>query len=275
MSTPTTEQAREAVNVFASIDVLGLLSAQGYPNVVGSIEDAIKKHYYDLLEFDPDMMIGFIRPGVMNLPMQKWDANTLSYAIDPAWQMMIDRAKEIANEKNTAQHKRFFSTSGTKNLLNDYVRLIANRGNTQGWKLGINDSDVETFEGVKYLTSTYNLSVKVKADQWIRWWANSITPFSGMQCIIAKISKYNSPRDLPELKHQQNVTVPYRFPSGETNAEGTISYHTETQSAFSRMGQLKPMGQTKIQYDILFNMVDSKGFIIASFQVDPEIIVVT
>jgi len=56
---------------------------------------------------------------------------------------------------------------------------------------------------------------------------------------------------------------------------GDKGYTTATSAAFSRVGQLKTnvTPGSRIAYDILFNLVDNKGDIIASFQVDPEIIV--
>ena len=92
--------------------------------------------------------------------------------------------------------------------------------------------------------------------------------------MIGNITNANRPQPLSQLDHQQDLTISYSFPSGSI---GTNIYHTATQQAFSRMGQLSSSVAvgSKIQYDILFNLVDNQGDIIASFQVDPEIRVIS
>ena len=75
MTTPTTTEAKEAVNIFASIDVLGLLADTDYPGLNGSsIQDAIKSHYRNLpvtQNGDYADMLEF----VMKKDLQKWKNN--------------------------------------------------------------------------------------------------------------------------------------------------------------------------------------------------------
>lgn len=198
--------------------------------------------------------------------MQQWSEAKEQYIFTGIWNEVVTQAN--------GQYKIFASTAGTKTLLNKYVRLIANRGDTQGWKLAVDASDlITTPDGQQYLTNAFNLSVKAYPGQWLRWWGNSITPFSALQCIVGNITNENRPSGLSQLQHQQNNSVTYNYPSGLLNEN---TYYTATSVASSRMGQLDSTissGQ-KIQYGILFNLVDPEGDIVASFQVDPEIIVV-
>lgn len=48
---PTNEEARVAINIFTSIDVLGLLADPDYPEA-GTIEDAIKNYYNQITSID-------------------------------------------------------------------------------------------------------------------------------------------------------------------------------------------------------------------------------
>ncbi len=255
---PTPQEARDAVNIFASIDVLGLLGDTDYPGA-STIEQAIKEFYNGITSIDAGL-----RAYAMTQDLQTWSDAKGRYEYSGVWNTVIAQAG--------GRYKTFASTSGTKELLSKYVRLIANRGDTQGWKLAVNGSDL-TNTTPQYLTEAFNLSVKARPSQWLRWWGNSITPFSALQCVIGKITNENRPQDLAQLQHQQNVSVTYNYPSGVI---GDSTYHTSTSVAFSRMGQLKPDNTvgSKIQYDILFKLVDPQGDVIASFQVDPEIIVI-
>ena len=257
-TTPTSTEAREAVNIFASIDVLGLLNDKDYPGLGGSsIEDAIKKHFEQYIPQDE-------RAYLMSRPLQKWNSKKEKYVFNGMWNEYISEAN--------GNYKKFASTSGTTELLGKYVRLIANRGDTQGWKLKIDGSDL-TKGSPQYLTEAFNLSVKAKPGQWLRWWGNSITPFSELQCVISSITNRGRPQPLTQLDHQQDISVVYNFPSGVID---NSTYNTASSVAFSHMGQLNSnvAVNSKIQYDILFKLVDSDGDVIASFQVDPEIIVI-
>lgn len=264
---PTSEEAREAVNVFTSIDVLGMLADTELPSLGGqSVEQGIKDYYNSALAGNPSATS--LLPIAMTQPLQSWSPTQNAFVFNPLWDMLIAMAP--------GQYPVFGAGDGRASaeaFFSNYVRLIANRGDTQGWKLAVDQSDIVSDGGQDYLTQAFNLSVKAKPGQWIRWWGNSITPFSALQCVIGRITARTGSGDLPELENQQNLTVVYNYPSGQN---GTDSYHTATNTAFSRMAELKtsvPVG-TKIQYNILFHMVDNQGDIIASFQVDPEIIVI-
>ncbi len=127
-------------------------------------------------------------------------------------------------------------------------------------------------------THPKSINIRVIAATNANLWGNSITPFSDIQCIIGSITRQGFPQDLPQLQHQQNVTINYKYPSGMNEGsssyntadslmnEGSSSYNTADSFAFSRIGQLKSnlnVGD-KISYDIKFNMVDPQGDIIAS-----------
>lgn len=262
MTKPNTTEAREAVNVFASIDVLGLLDDPDYPGA-STIEQAIKDHYNSILSGSHADLMRF----AMTQPLQAWSDAKQQYLFSGVWDQVVSLAGR--------NHKKFANTQGTRELLAKYVRLIANRGDTQGWKLSVDGSDLTGTPPNQYLTEGYNLSIKAKPGQWIRWWGNSITPFSALQCVIGDITQAGRPHPLPQLEHQQDVTVVYNFPSGVIG-EHAREYTTATNAAFSRMGELKVDANVgdRIPYDILFNLVDGQGDIVASFQVDPEIIVV-
>jgi hypothetical protein len=255
---PDSKEAKVAVNIFASIDVLGLLEDPDYPGAT-TIESAIKDYYNNITSIDADL-----RRYAMTQPLQKWDKEKERYLFSGAWNSVIEEAK--------GQFKTFSNTSATKELLNRYVRLIANRGDTQGWKLQVDGSDL-TDTQPQYLTEAFNLSVKAKPGQWLRWWGNSITPFSALQCVIGKITNNDRPQGLSELQYQQDVSVAFNYPSANISDS---SYTTASSVAFSRMGQLKldvKKGE-HISYDILFRLVDPQGDVLAAFQVDPEIIVI-
>ncbi len=264
---PTTLEAKDAVNVFASIDVLGMLADTELPSLGGkSVEDGIKDYYQNALA--GNATAAALLPIAMVQPLQSWSEPQNAFVFNPLWDMLIamvpGKFQVFGAGDGRTSAEAFFA---------NYVRLIANRGDTQGWKLAVDKSDVVSDGGQDYLTQAFNLSIKAKPGQWIRWWGNSITPFSSLQCVIGKITRRTGSGDLTELENQQNLSVVYNFPSSEN---GTGSYHTATNTAFSRMAQLKPsipVG-TKIQYNILFHMVDNQGDIVASFQVDPEIIVI-
>lgn len=259
---PTSDQAKVAVNIFASIDVLGLLSDPDYPET-GTVEDAIKNFYNSISSINAGL-----RAYAMTQPLQKWNEQKEQYEFSGIWNTVISEAQ--------GRYKIFASTSGTKALLNKYVRLIANKGDTQGWKLAVNESDLVTLDGQRYLTEAFNLSVKAYPGQWLRWWGNSITPFSALQCVVGKITNENRPQGLRQLQHQQSNSVIYSYPSASID-DGN-AYQTATSVAFSHMGQLKSDNTVsvgnKIQYDIQFKLVDPQGDVVASFQVDPEIIVI-
>ena len=265
---PTSDQAREAVNVFTSIDVLGLLDHRGYdpyqPDL--TIEELIQKYYLEL-----PTTTDAHRQLAQGVRLQTWDDEKQQYLYEGIWDTIIKEAQK----ENKNQYKEFNRTYEGEEILGMYVRLIANRGDTQGWKLEVKDGDIVTDEhDNKYLTQAYNLSIKAKPEQWIRWWGNSITPFSAIQCVVERITTAGRPQDLPQLDHQQSMTISYQFPSGNIQASPP-EYTTAQSYAFSRLGQLKPGGKEKIQYDIRFNMVDLQGDIIAAFKVDPEIMVVS
>jgi len=264
---PNAQEAKEAVNVFASIDVLGMLTDTALPSLGGkSVEEVIKEYYQNELAGNASAAV--FLPMAMSQSLQTWSDTHHAYTFNPLWDMLIgmvpDKFKVFGAGDSGANAEAFFA---------NYVRLIANRGDTQGWKLALDKSDIVTDGGQDYLTQAFNLSIKAKPGQWIRWWGNSITPFSSLQCVIGKITRRTGSGDLTELDNQKNLSVVYNFPSSEN---GTGSYHTATNTAFSRIAQLKPSISvgTKIQYNILFHMVDNQGDIVASFQVDPEIIVI-
>ncbi|NER87131.1 hypothetical protein [Moorena sp. SIO3A2] len=257
----TSDEARDAVNVFAAVDVLGLLEHTGYGGQKSTIEEQIKNYYLSLSYIPMDLKnLGKQRS------LQEWDEEKEKYTFSGIWDEIIKLSQH--------KYKIFRSTSGGADILSKYVRLIANRGDTQGWILEVDGSDLYEEGGVKYLTEAYNLSVKAKPEQWIRWWGHSMSPFSAIQCVIEDITRVRRPEPLPELINQHNQTITYQFPSGNIGSMPP-EYITAQTQAYSRLGQLSPGQLQKIKYDIKFNMVDTNGDIIAAFQVDPEIIVVS
>jgi len=210
-STPSAKEAKDAVNVFASIDVLGLLEDKDYPGLGKgkTIEDAIKEYYQDIVgPQDPDLI-----KLAMSHPLQEWNDQKQQYIFSGLWDTVIAKANANGN------YIKFASTSGTEKLLSKYVRLVAKRGDTKGWKLRLDKGDLTGEPPNQYLTEAYNLSIKAKPGQWIRWWSNSITPFSALQCVIAKITNEGRPEGLHQLNNQHSISIVYDYPSG-TLGEG-------------------------------------------------------
>ena len=66
---PTSEEAREAVNVFTSIDVLGMLADTELPSLGGqSVEQGIKDYYNSALAGNPNA--ASLLPIAMTQPLQ-------------------------------------------------------------------------------------------------------------------------------------------------------------------------------------------------------------
>ncbi|NEP23809.1 AidA/PixA family protein [Moorena sp. SIO3I6] len=262
---PTSEEARLAVNVFVSIDILGLLDHKESRSA-DSIEEQIKSYYLglDIPENEP------LKTIAKQQPLQEWDKEKKHYVFNSYWNVIIEQA-----HKNSKENYKVFSNSpAVQDILGKYVRLIASRGDTQGWKLAIDKSDLITeSNNVTYLTETYNLSIKAKPNQWIRWWGNSITPFCDIQCVVANITTAGRPTKLEELENEHYETTVYMYPSGSVG-KTPPEYVTAQSRAYSYIGQLKPGNSKKINYDITFHLVDHRGDIIAEFRVDPEIRVI-
>ena len=234
--------------------MLGLLGDTDFAGGI-SIEQHIKDFYSTVPGINPGLLAY-----AMTQPLQKWDVDRERYEYTGVWNTIVGLAG--------GGYKKF---AGTQKLFNKYVRLIADAGDTQGWKLRVDKSDL-TPTTPQYLTEAFNLSVKAKPSQWLRWWGNSITPFSSLQCVIGKITNEGRPHDLAQLQNQQDASVVYYYPSANIS---TSKYITASSVAFSRIGQIKPnTPKGPIGYDILFKLVDPQGDVIASFQVDPEIIVI-
>lgn len=267
----TTNAAQNAVNIFVSIDVLGLLGDTDYPGLSGqTIDEAIREYYIAQLDGSQYADIHQTLELARNYPLQSWNESKQLYEFNALWNFILSYANT-----HSIGPKRFASTSGTEEVLGNYVRLIANRNDTKGWKLAVDASDLE--DG--YLTQAYNLAVKAWPGQWLRWWGNSVSPYSAIQCVVGLITGEGRPWALPQLQEQHGDSVSYNFPSGLKN---DTTYSVETNSAYSWMGQLKPdtpitdqqTGANLINYDIKFNLVDPDGDIFAVFQIDPSIIVI-
>ena len=163
---PTSDQARDAVNIFASLDVLGILSDKNYPGQTNkTIETVIKEYFVNNATVKaniPQETLNFAK----TQPLQNWNGNSGRYIFNGVWDSIVAAAE--------GQFPKFASTAGTRELLAKYVRLIAGRGDTQGWKLAVDSSDLVKDGNATYLTEAYNLSVKAYPGQWLRWWGNSI-----------------------------------------------------------------------------------------------------
>ncbi len=265
---PTSEEAKNAVNIFASVDVLGLLSDEGYykgqTNDKGkpkTIEDGIKESYAALNKSDTTYQ-DYVKLAIKQ-DLQTWNTDKQRYEFSGIWNEVISRSGK--------KFPTLSSTSGVVEVLKNYVRLIGTRSDTVGWK--ISEGETKEIDGVTYMTSAYNLSVQAKQKQWLRWWGNSITPFSALQFVINKITNAGRPSLLMALGNQQNDVVVFNYPSGKVD-DSEASYHTATSTAYSIMGQLSATASGKIQYDISFKIVDPQGDVIVQFQVDPEIVVI-
>lgn len=263
MSTISGLEAKEAVNIFVSVDILGLLSAK-YKG--STIEEEIKEHYINFAEDNPSL--GINCPS-QTTSLQEWVDSTNSFSFNAGWNAAISRATEKG-----CGPKRFDNKKEVKKLFEKYVRLIASYGDAVGWKLSPKPEDYEKYGDDEYLKAAYNLSVKAKPDQWIRWWGNSITPFSSIHCAVRKITNVNQSSSLSFLDHQQSSDVKYRFP--ELSVKEASKYEISSTRVYSTVGQLKcDDSEVKvIKYDLLFDMVDHEGDIIARLQADPEIRVV-
>jgi hypothetical protein len=78
---------------------------------------------------------------------------------------------------------------GDYKTLAQYTRLISSRDATIGYK--ILPSDTITEKGSDYLKNTYNLSIRARSGDTIRWWGHTINPGQSTQAVIHDITGPN------------------------------------------------------------------------------------
>ncbi|MDQ1354584.1 MAG: AidA/PixA family protein [Acidobacteriota bacterium] len=171
-------------NIFASIDVKGILD----------------KYKVDIINF-----YGFD-------PTQRWEGLT------PEQQARL-RGLNL-NDYNRSNPKSICRIGyDNYTAVSDYTRLVSCKDSTIGWKL--RDQDIKTVSGERYLTTTYNLAIRAKNRDTIRWWGHTINPGEQTQAVLSDVDQPGSSTEKPpEFTQYVRKSVSFLNPAAPIDPTG-------------------------------------------------------
>ena len=192
-----------------------------------------------------------------------------AYGGDPTIPFIIDQAL-INKLKEKAANPPLFGWTDYKQIP-DYTRLVSAKRSDARYPLTADDVD----QG--YLTTIYNLQIRVSKGDTIRWWGHSIDPKSSTQSIISNVNFHaHSSEFSPTLSTQS-----FYFASKLIGAAISNGLYVETSTTFALEGVIPSNWSGTYNYDVEIQLlsgtfVGATGLMslpIAKLVVDPTIIV--